>query len=148
MNAREYLEEIEYLDGVIQGKMAEVYQLRCLAVSCTAPTDREPISASGVSDRVGNIVSKIVDLQNETNDILDELIDKRKERIKVIEGIKKPLYYKILHKHYIGVKFDDDTPTWYMSLQDIAEDEGYSYSHIRASHQQALAEVQRVLDGR
>lgn len=147
MNAREYLEEIEYLDGVIQGKLDEVRQLRDLAESCTAPTDKEPTS-SGVTDKVGNIVSKIVDLQNETNDILDSFIDKRQERIKVIEGIKKPLYYNILHKHYIGVKFNDDTQTWYMSLQDIAEDLGYSYSHICTSHLEALAEVQRVLDGR
>lgn len=148
MIARGYLEEIQHLDGVIQGKLVEVYQLRCLAVSCTAPTDKEPGSASGVTDRVGNIVSKIIDLQNETNDILDEFIDKRQERIKVIEGIKKPLYYRILHKHYIGVKYDDDAPTWYMSLQDIAEDEGYSYSHVCDCHRRALAEVQRVLDGR
>ena len=158
MDAREYLEEIEYLDGVIRGKLDEVYQLRCLATSCTAPTDREPGGASGVSDRVGKIVAKIVDLQDETNDMLDAFIDERQARIKVIEAVKKPLYYTILHKHYIGVKrvgneptwYGDveDEPTWYMSLAEIAESEGYSYSHICDCHRRALAEVQLILDGR
>lgn len=148
MIAEEYLNQIRLLDELIQNKLIEVYQLRCLATSVTAPTDREPGGSSGVSDKVGNIVAKIVDLQDEYADLVDRFIDEKAERIKVIEGIQKPLYYTILHKHYIGVKYDDDTPTWYVSLQDIAETEGYSYSHICDCHRQALAEVQRVLDGR
>ena len=148
MNAREYLEQIEYLDKLINNKLSELYQLRCLAVSCTAPTDREASGSSGVSDRVGKIVSKIVDLQAEYHEIVDRFIDEKTDRIKVIEGIKKPLYYTILHRHYIGVKYAEDSPTWYMSLQDIAETEGYSYSHICDCQLKALAEVQRVLDER
>lgn len=155
MDARSYLEEIQLLDEMISNKSSEIYQLRCLATSCTAPTDREPSGKGGASDRVGNIVAKIVakivDLQNKYNEAVDRFVDAIKERVKVIEEIRKPLYYTILHKHYIGVKLEDDkpdTPTWYMSLADIAEVEGYSYSHVCDYHRKALDEVQRVLDGR
>lgn len=148
MDARSYLEEIQLLDEMKNNKSSEIYQLRCLATSCTAPTDREPSGKGGVSDRVGNIVTKIVALQDEYYEAVDRFVDARKERVKVIEGIRKPLYYTILHKHYIGVKVDEDSPTWYMSLADIAEVEGYSYSHICDCHRRALDEVQRVLDGR
>lgn len=148
MIAEEYLNEIKMLEELITNKVSEIYHLRCLATSCTAPTDREPGVTSGTSDRVGKIVSKIVDLQDEYSEIVDRFIDEKAERIKVIEGVKKPLYYTILHKHYIGVKYSEDEPTWYMTLSEIAEATGYSYSHVRDSHRKAVAEVQKMLDGR
>ena len=138
MNAREYLEQIEYLDELINNKLVEVYQLRCLATSCTAPTDREASSSSGVSDRVGKIVSKIVDLQAETDKAIDRFIDLKQECIKVIESVKNPLWYTILHKHYIQ----------YKPFVLIAEEEGYTSPHISEIHRKALEEVQRILDER
>lgn len=147
MNARDFLERAQFLDELIHNKTEEAFQLRCLATGCTAPTDREPMGSGGVTDRVGNIGAKLADLERETSEIVDRFIDERQEIIRVIEKVEKPLYYTILHKHYIGVKYDAE-PTWYMSLAEISEAEGYSYSHVCACHQSALSEVQRILDGR
>lgn len=138
MDAKEYLGQIEMLDELIQNKLVEAYQLRCLATSCTAPTDREPGGSGGVSDRVGNIVAKIVDLENETNDIIDRFVDLKQECIGVIEAVQPPLWYTILHKHYIQ----------YKPLVVIAEEEGYSYSHICDLHLRCLEKVQSILDER
>ena len=146
MTAETYLDRIRILDERIQGKVEEIYRLRCLAASCTAPTDREPCTPSGGSDRIGNIVAKIVDMQNEYADLVDAFLDEKAERIKVIEGIQKPLYYTILRKHYVGVKQGEDAPTRYLSLAEIAEAEGYSYPHVCECHRKALDAVQRILD--
>lgn len=147
VEAREFLERVQILEELIESKKNEAFRLRCLAYGCTAPTDREPMGAGGITDRVGNIGAKLADLEKERREALARFLDEYQEIVKVIDGIKKPLYYKILHKHYIGVKYEDE-PTWYMSLAEIAEAEGYSYSHVCACHLAALEEVQRILDGR
>lgn len=138
MNAREYLEQIKMLDELINNKLVEVCQLRCLATSCTAPTDREPGGSSGVSDRVGNIVAKIVDIQAETDEAIDRFIDLKRECISIIESVRPPIYYTILHKYHIQ----------YMSLVDISEEIGYEYHYTCDLHRKAIAEVQKVLDER
>ena len=136
MDARTYLQQILKDDKLIQNKCVEVYQLRCLATNVTAPMGTEPVMTSGASDKVGNIVAKIVDLEYEINELIDQYIDDKQERIAVIEQIEDPLQYNILHKYYVqGTKF-----------KDIAEEEHYSEVHINKQHQKALAKVQKILN--
>ena len=96
----------------------------------------EPVQTSGVSDKVGKITAKIVDLENEINSLIDRYIDDKQERIAIIEQVNDPLQYNILHKHYVqGVRF-----------RDIAEEEHYSEVHINKQHQKALEKVQQILN--
>lgn len=136
MDARTYLQQIQKDNKLIQNKCIEVYQLRCLATSVTAPMGTEPVQTSGVSDKVGNITAKIVDLECEINKMIDRFIDDKQERIKVIEQVENPLQYNILHSHYVQGK----------RFKEIAEDEHYSEVHINKQHQYALGSVQRILD--
>ena len=138
MVAREFLEEIQMLDQLIENKNAEIYQLRALALSCTVPTDREGSGASGVSDKVGNIVAQIYDLERKIVDIVDEYLKKRQTCIDLLESVRPPIYYSILHKYHIQ----------YKSLVQIAEEIGYEYHYVCDLHRKAVAEVQRILDER
>lgn len=136
MDAKEYLQQIAKDNSLIQNKCIEVYQLRCLATNITAPMGTEPVQTSGVSDKVGNITAKIVDLENEINELIDRYIDDKQHRIEIIEQIADPLQYNILHKHYVqGKKF-----------REIAEEEHYSEVHINKQHIKALAKVQKILN--
>jgi DNA-directed RNA polymerase specialized sigma subunit len=136
LDARVYLQQIAKDDKLIQNKCVEVYQLRCLATSVTAPMGTEPVQTSGVSDKVGNITAKIVDLEAEINRMIDKFIDDKQERIKVIEQVNEPLQYNILHKHYVqGKKF-----------REIAEEEHYTEVHISKQHQKALKKVQKIIN--
>ena len=136
MDARVYLQQIAKDDKLIQNKCVEVYQLRCLATSVTAPMGTEPVQTSGVSDKVGNISAKIVDLEAEINRMIDKFIDDKQERIKVIEQVDDVLLYTILHKHYVQ----------YKKFVTIAEEEHYTEVHISKKHQEALEKVQGILD--
>jgi hypothetical protein len=136
VNAKTYLEYIAKANAHIQNKLVEVYQLRCLAESITAPMGTEPVQTSGASDKVGKIAAKIVDLEDEINALIDKYIDDKQERIAVIEQINEPLQYNILHKHYVqGMRF-----------KEIAEEEHYSEVHINKQHQKALEKVQKILN--
>jgi hypothetical protein len=135
MEAKEYLQQIARDNNLIQNKCVEVYQLRCLATNITAPMGTEPVQTSNISDKVGIIAVKIVDLENEINNLIDRYIDDKQERIEIIEQIADPLQYNILHKHYVqGKKF-----------KEIADEEHYSEIHINKQHQKALEKVQNIL---
>lgn len=136
MEAKIYLQQIAKDDKLIQNKWVEIYQLRCLATSVTAPMGTEPVQKSSVSDKVGNTVAKIVDLEAEINRMIEKFIDDKQERIAVIEQIDDELQYTILHKHYVqGKKF---------SL--IAEEEHYTEVYISQQHQKALKKVQKIIN--
>ena len=136
IEAQKYLEQIAKDDKIIQNKFVEVYQLRCLAESITAPMGTEPVQTSGVTDKVGNIAAKIVDLENEINELIDRYIDDKQERIKVIEQIDNPLQYSILHKYYVQGK----------KIAEIAAEEHYSDVHIIRQHKKALQKVQNIIN--
>lgn len=135
MTADEFLKQIERADKLISNKLYEVQRLRLLAVSTTVPTDREVVQTSGVSDKVGNIVAKIIDLESEINDLIDEYVDLQRECIGVIESLENPLQYTVLHKHYVQ----------YKSFAEIAEEEHYSYDGIMKVKRKALEQVDAIL---
>ncbi len=136
MTADEFLKQIERYDRLIDCKLSELYRYKCLVTSVTVPTDREAVQTSGVSDKVGNIVAKIVDLEDEIDTIIDEYIDTRKRCINVIEMIRdQPLQYTIIHKHYVQ----------YKTYAEIAVEESYSYDGIIKAKNRALKRVDAIL---
>lgn len=135
MTAEKFLEQIERADRTIDNKLSEIYRLRCLATSITVPTDREAVQTSGVSDKVGNIVAKIIDLENEIDNLIDEYIDIRQQCINVIESLSDPLQYTVIHKHYVQ----------YKSFVEIAEEEKYTYDGIMKVRKRALKKIEAIL---
>ena len=136
MTADEFLKQIERYDRLIDCKLSELYRYKCLVTSVTVPTDREAVQTSGISDKVGNIVAKIVDLEDEIDTIIDEYIDTRKRCINVIEMIRdQPLQYTIIHKHYVQ----------YKTYAEIAVEENYSYDGIIKAKNRALKRVDAIL---
>jgi hypothetical protein len=136
MTADEFLMQIEKFDKMIDCKLSELYRYKCLVTSVTVPTDREAVQTSGVSDKVGNIVAKIIDLENEIDTMIDEYIDTRRRCITVIEMLKDPLQYAIIHKHYVQ----------YKSYAEIADEESYSYVWIMTVKDRALREIERIIN--
>ncbi|MEE0981456.1 MAG: DUF1492 domain-containing protein [Acutalibacteraceae bacterium] len=136
MNADEFLKQIERADTLIDSKLSELYRLRCLVTSITVPTDREAIQTSGVSDKVGNTVAKIVDLENEIDDMIDEYIDTRNKCIGVIEQLKDTLQYKVIHMRYVE----------YKSYVEIEDELNYSHQWIMDVRRAALREIERIIN--
>ena len=129
MEARQYLEVIERLDSLIENKALELAQLRDLSISLGAPADDgSGIRATGVSDRIGNISIRIVDLERE----ISALVEKKQQRLDVIEAAPDFLQYTVLYKRYVQCK----------KLTTISYEEGYSYQYIVEVHQKALHYVQ------
>lgn len=134
--AKTYLQEIERSDRLIQNKLAELYQLRCLASSVGSAPKGDAVQTSKTGDRMESLVVKIVDLENEINAEIDSFIRLKQERIKTIEKVSDTLQYSILHKHYVQ----------YKTFGEIAGEEGYTYSWVLENHAKGLKKVQNIIN--
>lgn len=130
MTAKDYLKQIQSLEDALTDKQLELEQLEALATSITAPTDREAVQTSNISDKTGNFGAKIADLKNEIEQQAAAFLEEKQKRIKVIDSVRSldDIQGSILHKKYV----------WYMSLKNVARELCYSYEYTRHLHQKAL----------
>lgn len=141
MTAKEYLQQIRKLLNEIKKKESEIFLLECLATGTTAPTDREAVQTSGVSDKVGNVTVKIITMQEELKTQKAEALKQISERISVIEKVRElpsrtaELQYTILHERYISFK----------RLTQIADEYCYNYDYIKQKHGEALKNVTEIM---
>ena len=128
IDAKEYLEWIAIAEGKIQRKLAEIDRLRDLAKSVGSLSTDTPVQSSHEGDRIGKIVASIADKEKELDAIIDEYIDEKDKRIKVIEQLDNELERSVLHKHYVQFK----------TYNQIADEEFYTKTWILKIHIRAL----------
>lgn len=134
VEAKLYLKEIEKYEKVIKNKLEELQHLRELAVSFNYNSNSDVVQNSCDADKIGSTVGQIIDKENDLKSIIDEYISKRQERIAVIEELRDPVEYDIIHKRYVQLK----------SLDEIAIELGYSYVWICKKHNSALLNIQKI----
>lgn len=140
MTAKEYLMQVMRADRMIDNKLHEIQELRRMSVSITsALKDAGECgggSGGGSSDKVGVMVSKIIDMENELDREIDKLVDLKREVMSVIDQLETTKC-EILYKRYLQNK------TW----EKIAVETGYSYVWVCKLHGRALQDVERILNG-
>ena len=134
MTTKEYLNQIERMDKMITNKLSEIYQLKIMACSITVSGDSERVQTSGNQDKLGSTIAKIVDLERETDELVDSLVDKRKEILSQIDNMKNIDHYDVLHKHYVERR----------TFQDIADSENWSIRQVFNIHGRALQEFEKM----
>lgn len=118
LETKQYLNQIHRLDRMIQNKLTEIYQLKTMVCSVTVSSDKERVQTSGSKDKLGDMVSKIVDLETETDELTDSFIEKRNRIISQIDKMENTDYYDVLSMRYIGKKtFEDISNTIHWSLR-------------------------------
>lgn len=125
-NVIEWLEQVQKLDQLITAKEAERIQLWALATRITPEMTGMP-HGGGVSDKVGEIATRLAMLMEETNAAWDRYINQRSEVIATLEKLPAN-EYGVLHREYIR----------YMTQDEIAKDMGYSRVQIWRIKQSAL----------
>ena len=105
-----------------------------MACSITVSGDSERVQTSGNQDKLGSTIAKIVDLERETDELVDSLVDKRKEILRQIDNMKNIDHYDVLHKHYVERR----------TFQDIADSENWSIRQVFNIHGRALQEFEKM----
>lgn len=101
MTTKQYLGQIERLGKMIENKLIEVEQIRSMACSISAPIDKERIVSTGSHDQMGEKIAQLVDLERETESLVDSYIRKRKHIISQIDKISVRDQYMILTYKYV-----------------------------------------------
>ena len=134
MDAKAYLSQVKKLDLLIKNKLIEKQQWKDIALGITANMDGERVQSSGTKSKMADALVKCIDIETEINNLIDKLIDTKKDVIQTIEELSSPLQYDVLHLHYIQ----------FMTLQDIADKYGMSYDWAKQAHKRAVNNVQKI----
>lgn len=117
MTTKEYLGKIRRYDRMISNKLEEIQNFRNLATTISTNTGSERVQASRNKDKLGSYVSKIVDMERE----VDDMIDQRYEIVKQIESLDDSRMYDALAQRFILGK----------ELKSIKLDGIYSEKHTK-----------------
>ena len=134
MNTKTYLNQISRLDKMIQNKLSEIYRLKTIACSVTVSTDKEAVDVSSDKDKLGSTVTKIVDLEKDTDRLVDEFMRKRNHIISQIDSMENTDYYHVLSMRYVNQN----------TFEEIAQATNWSIRKIFTIQGRALQEFERL----
>lgn len=137
MNAESYLIQVRKLDQLINAKLAERDRWEALATDISPkPISGMPHTNTGiVPQTMQNAVINLVMLSQEIDRLIDECVDKKQAVLKVLEQLPDK-EYGVLHRYYIRN----------MTLEQIAEDMGYSVRQIHRIKEKALKNLEDVIE--
>ncbi len=133
MNAKEYLKQIISIDKLINSKQKQVNDLRTLCGVKSRAFDGMPSGGSRNPDKIGELVAKIADLENEINESIDKLVDLKREAMSKIDALSDNRYKLILNKRYL----ENET------FERIAVDMNLSWKWTHKLHKEALEELDK-----
>ena len=133
MDTKQYLQQISRLDRMINNKLAEISQLRELAMSVSAVKNEERVQNTPNFDKIGTAYCKIEEMEEKLDKLIDEFVDKKNLIISQIDKIDNESYYEILFARYIEKK----------TFEKIADEMTYSFRNVTRLHGRALQEFEK-----
>lgn len=138
MNAKEELENIAIWEAKIETKGEQVQRLEALAMKTTSTLSGEAVSRTRDNDPHGRYMAKKEKLESAIS-ALQEENERRKDFLSgIIDTLRNPLHIKVLY----GLFYNKKKPT------AIAQETNYSYRHVLNLRDDAVAEVQKIIDER
>lgn len=138
MKAKEYLQQLQRLDTVINQKIKEVDDLRLKSRSVGSidySKERVQTSPSGDAPFV-KLIGRIIDLEAEINAEIDAFVDEKHRIINQIQALKNSKYIEILYKHYVEFK----------KLEVVAVEMNFTYQYVVELHGYALKDFQTTYE--
>lgn len=133
METKEYLQQIGRYDRLINNKLVELAQYRSMACSVSAVKNDEKVQSSPSHDTMDKIVSKIEQMENEIDMLVDRYIDNKRIIISQIDGMSDEMTYQILFSRYVEQK----------TFEKMAIEMNYCYKQIIRRHGKALQEFEQ-----
>lgn len=133
METKEYLQQIGRYDRLINNKLVELAQYRSMACSVSAVKNDEKVQSSPSYDTMDKIVSKIEQMENEIDMLVDRYIDNKRIIISQIDSMSDEMTYQILFSRYVEQK----------TFEKMAIEMNYCYKQIIRRHGKALQEFEQ-----
>lgn len=136
MNAKEYLSQAFKLDQRINSKLGQVSMLRDLALKTTSVLQTDKVQSTKQQSPMESALVKLISLEEEINDDIDQLIDLKRELANFVAEIENPSYRLLLELRYLGGS------TW----EEVAAMMGYDVRWVYRLHRKALKEATERLE--
>lgn len=133
METKEYLQQIGRYDRLINNKLVELAQYKSMACSVSAVKNDERVQSSPSYDTMDKIVSKIEQMENEIDMLVDRYIDNKRIIISQIDSMSDEMTYQILFSRYVEQK----------TFEKMAIEMNYCYKQIIRRHGKALQEFEQ-----
>ncbi len=134
MKAKEYLQQLQKLDIVINQKLQELYELKKMGgIKCIDYTMEKVQSSRQNGANFETILIKIIDMENEINAEIDSFIDMKHCIINQIQTLDNSKYMQVLYKRYVE----------YKRLEMVACEMAYTFQYVVLLHGQALKDFEQ-----
>lgn len=138
MTTIKYLSQIEIFDRILKNKLLEIERLEALLRTIPAlPYDQDKVQSSGVKDTTGDKVTDLLDKKHDASVMFDHYLKKQKRIVEQINSISDSRYITVLSLRYLE----------YKELYQVTNETGYSYSHVKRLHKDALREFEKMYGG-
>ena len=135
MTTKEYFDQALTLNKRINSKLDHLGSLREMATKASTTLSDMPRSSSRNVHQMEDIISKIVDLENEINGDIDRFVDMKREYMLVIGDVINPVHQLVMEQRYLCCR------TW----EQISVELGYDLRWLHRLHGRALQEAEEVL---
>lgn len=138
MKAKEYLQQLQRLDTIINQKIKELDDLRLKSRSIGSidySRERVQTSPSGNAPFVG-LIERINDLNAEINAEIDAFVDEKHRIINQIQGLKNINHIALLYKRYVEFK----------KFETIADEMNFTYQYVLNMHGYALKDFETTYE--
>ena len=128
MKIKEYLGQAYRIDHRINSKLEQISALHDLATKASSTVSDMPGSPNRNIHKMEDVIVKIIALEEEVNQDIDELVNLKTDITHLIKTVENHEYQIILEQRYLCFK------TW----EQISVDMGYSIQHTFRLHDKAL----------
>lgn len=128
MTAKEYLQQVFYLNKKINRMIREKEALQSILYSVGGVSDEERVQGGSIGNRTENLIAKIDEKERKISGEIDRLVGLKHEITGKIYDLEDESYSDVLFKRYINLE------DW----GEIAEEMGYTIRHILRLHGEAL----------
>lgn len=132
MNAKQFLRQAYKLNELIESDKEELENLRSLSESISGDMTQERVQTSTSSDKIVNIIARIVDLENEIHDEIEQLIALKKQIRDVINKLENVNEKLVLKYRYL----------MFFQWEEICDKMHYSPRQIHRFHDSALENIE------
>ena len=132
---RAYMSQGWKIRREIKAKLNAMEELRSMAEKTTTSFSLTPSAPGGNSSRVESYAIRIVEMQEDMEECLNQLVEIQSRTQHMIELASDPIQRAILTEYHLNGK----------TCESVAEEVGYSDRHVRYLMSRAYEEISRNL---
>lgn len=101
MTVKQYLGQIQILNSKIDRKLEELELLKSDALRISPYIQEDRVQTTKENDKIGKKVEKILEKEEQLNELIDSYYDTKEKIIKEIESLDNETYIRVLHSKYV-----------------------------------------------